>query len=552
MIYPSSIKQEAPNSEKQLFKALSRLNSNDFTVFYNQEFVGEYNSKERMQYEIDFIIVDHRYDTLESILVLEVKGGNLQYDAYNDKWSQSGREMPMSPITQVTTAMYSFLNRFKNILNDVNVSWGLAFPDVEIDYDTDLPTNLNRIKIFDCNDIDNIEERLIEYFDQTKLEINRSGADLKNFSLLKERLLVNCDFVKPLHRSIKENNEVFIKLTKLQSLVVRALEANQNVIVQGPAGSGKTLIAYEKALQYKEQGKRVLYLTFNKEIATHLRDKYRSNNIALNDLDSQGELEITNFHFWCKSIAERNESFAKQKSEDEYFNTYIPNKALEVIKSDTTYAMYDVVIIDEGQDFRENWLNLVNKVLKQEGKFLLFMDENQDIFNAFKGVPNRRNIVKTQLEENCRNTRNIIEFLKGLLSIDISYFEDSPEGEKVEVKASSSNQEQIEYLDALITKLVTKDKVMPKDILILVNNIDKVNALKDVKTVGGITLKSSYDRSFGRDQESIFYSYINTFKGLESEVVIILDSQNIEGAKSFYTQASRAKNKLFISVVKHL
>ncbi|MDM1507717.1 NERD domain-containing protein/DEAD/DEAH box helicase, partial [Myroides odoratimimus] len=223
------------------------LNSNDFTVFYNQEFVGEYNSKERMQYEIDFIIVDHRYDTLESILVLEVKGGNLQYDAYNDKWSQNEREMPMSPITQVTTAMYSFLNRFKNILNDVNVSWGLAFPDVEIDYDTDLPTNLNRIKIFDCNDIDNIEERLIEYFDQTKLEINRLGADLKNFSLLKERLLVNCDFVKPLHRSIKENNEVFIKLTKLQSLVVRALEANQNVIIQGPAGSGKTLIAYEKA-----------------------------------------------------------------------------------------------------------------------------------------------------------------------------------------------------------------------------------------------------------------------------------------------------------------
>ncbi|MDM1508318.1 AAA family ATPase [Myroides odoratimimus] len=550
MIYPSSIKQEAPNSEKQLFKALSRLNSNDFTVFYNQEFVGEYNSKERMQYEIDFIIVDHRYDTLESILVLEVKGGNLQYDAYNDKWSQNEREMPMSPITQVTTAMYSFLNRFKNILNDVNVSWGLAFPDVEIDYDTDLPTNLNRIKIFDCNDIDNIEERLIEYFDQTKLEINRLGADLKNFSLLKERLLVNCDFVKPLHRSIKENNEVFIKLTKLQSLVVRALEANQNVIIQGPAGSGKTLIAYEKALQYKEQGKRVLYLTFNKEIATHLRDKYRSNNIALNDLDSQGELEITNFHFWCKRIAERNESFAKQKSEDEYFNTYIPNKALEVIKADTSYPIYDVVIIDEGQDFRENWLDLVNKVLKQEGKFLLFMDENQDIFNAFKGVPNRRNIVKTQLEENCRNTRNIIEFLKGLLSIDISYFEDSPEGEKVEVKASSSNQEQIEYLDALITKLVTKDKVMPKDILILVNNIDKVNALKDVKTVGGITLKSSYDRTFGRDQESIFYSYINTFKGLESEVVIILDSQNIDGAKSFYTQASRAKNKLFISVVK--
>lgn len=550
MIYPSSIKYDAPNSEKTLFEALSKLDSKDFTVFYNQEFVGEYNTKERMQYEIDFIIVDHRFGSFESVLVLEVKGGNLQYNAYEDRWFQNGREMQLSPITQVTTAMYSFITRFSNIIKNVNVSWALAFPDVEVDYDTKLPTNLNRIKLFDCNDIDNIEERLIEYFDQTKLEINRIGTDIRDFEILRDKLLVCCDFVKPLHRSIKENNAVFIKLTKLQALVVRALEANQNVIVQGPAGSGKTLIAYEKAVKYKEEGKKVLYLTFNKEIATHLRDKFRSNRIAINEMDSLGEIELTNFHFWCKRIAERNETFAKQKSADEYFNTYIPNKAIEVIKADSSYPMYDVVIIDEGQDFRENWLELINKVLKPDGKFLFFMDENQDIFNAFKGVPNRRNIVKTQLEENCRNTRNIIEFLKELLGIEISYFEDSPQGEKVEVKSVSNNLEQIAYIDDLIERLITKDKVEPKDILILVNNVDKVNSLKDVKKVGGVTLKSTYDKSYGRDKNSVFYSYINTFKGLESEVVIILDSQNILEKKAFYTQASRAKNKLFVSIVK--
>lgn len=552
MIYPRPINPDSPHSEKTIYSALSNIPDEYFTVFHNQEFVADFDIKERVQYEIDFIIVDHRDGLFNSILILEVKGGDISYNGYKNVWSQNGYTMSRSPVQQVTSATHSFVNRYKHLLRDVNVSWGLAFPDAIVAYDSSLPSNLPRIRIFDADDLSEIEKRIIDYFDDSSEHIGREGAPISNFKKLKDYLLVSCDFYKPLSKQFEENNEIFIKLTKQQSKIVKSIEYNKNVIIQGPAGSGKTLIAYQKALSYKQIGLKVLYLTFNKEIASHLRKRYReeSNFNSLNDLDHSSNLEITNFHFWCKRIAEQHQNFQKQKTSDEYFDTYIPNKALEVIKEDTRLQKYDIVIIDEGQDFRSNWLDLINKVLKPESKFMLFMDENQDIFQSFTGVPHRRDFTRLELSENCRNTKCIINFLEEVLNIEIEAMDDTPAGEKVELKTVDDNESQLQFLNERIYSLLDREKLKPSDIVILVNNREGVNSLRDVKEFAGIPVKSSYDKSFGRDKNTIFYSYINTYKGLESEVVFILDAQNINNKNELYTQASRAKNKLYITYIK--
>ena len=68
MIYPPEYKNSILNSEEKVFKALSELPDEGFTTFYNQQFTSV------NQYEIDFIIADHRNNRLNSIIVLEVKG----------------------------------------------------------------------------------------------------------------------------------------------------------------------------------------------------------------------------------------------------------------------------------------------------------------------------------------------------------------------------------------------------------------------------------------------------------------------------------------------
>lgn len=545
MIYPNEI-EKSDNSEYQVFQLLSKLPDDLFTVFYNQEFVSDALSREKKQYEIDFIIAYHPNDTFMALLVLEVKGGNISYSAATGDWKQNGRKMDTSPVSQVTSNMFSLLSRYSSILKEVNVAWGVCFADVDVSDSADLPHNLTRSKIFDYGDLQFLEDKLMLFFEEAIKSVNRKGTDLATFNSLKSELLKGCDLFKPLHREIKDNNLRFLKLTAQQSKIVKAISRNNNFCVQGPAGSGKTLIAYQQALEYKRQGLSVLYVTFNKQIASHLRNLIRQESILS---DQEGTLEITNFHFWALRLAEKNPSFVKEKSSDDFFNTYIPNKALEVLKNST--EKYDVLIIDEGQDFRTNWLELLNKGLKVDGKFLIFKDENQDIFDAFEGVPHHRDIVHLELSENCRNTKKIISFLNELITdCNMISMEDSPDGSDVVINSFKSNEEQLDFIDNEIRELIQTHKVTPSDILILTNNIENVSSLKSISKIGGVTLKSTYDREFGRSKDFIFQSTINVFKGLESEVVFLIDAQNItSNPKAFYTEASRAKNKLYVSFI---
>ena len=81
---------------------------------------------------------------------------------------------------------------------------------------------------------------------------------------------------------------------------------NPNICVQGPAGSGKTYIAFNKAIEFAEQGLKVMYVCFNKTLATELRHRYRNLNMP-----REFEVEFTNFHFWALRIAEQNPTYKK-------------------------------------------------------------------------------------------------------------------------------------------------------------------------------------------------------------------------------------------------
>jgi ATP:corrinoid adenosyltransferase len=544
MIFPTEfpIKENYSKAEEKIFNALSKLDDSDYTIFYSQEF-SSINPRESNEYEIDFIIADHRDNKLNSIIVVEAKGGNIRYDGKNNVWYQNNRELNKGPNIQATSAMHNLINRFGFIARNVPFHWLLWFPDVEISETEWLPTNLSKDRLLDAKAlsftsdyIDSISDGVIEN------QQNRSGAPMSDFVKFKNTLLRSVGFFKPLHKEFTENENTFKRLTEQQENLYKRIDMNPNICVQGPAGSGKTVIAFNKTLLFAEQGLKVMYVCFNKTLATELR--HRSKNQIVN---RELAPEFTNFHFWAKRIAESNPTFNNERDSDEFFNTYIPNKAKEMIEE----PIYDVIIVDEGQDFRENWLELLNKVLKKEGRFLLFMDENQDIFNAYKGVPNHRNITRYALDENCRNTKTIITKLKAILpTVKMNPMEFTPEGSPIKYFHVSSKEEQVKQLEQQII-LLLNEQIKPNQIIILTNNLGGESSLKGVKTLGNRRLISTYDREFGKDENCIAQTTINVFKGMEADVIFILDAQNIETDNQLYTQASRAKQMLYMFFLKN-
>jgi DNA helicase IV len=59
----------------------------------------------------------------------------------------------------------------------------------------------------------------------------------------------------------------------------------------------------------------------------------------------------------------------------------------------------------------------------------------------------------------------------------------------------------------------------------------------------------SLDRSGRMERNSINYTTINTFKGLEADIVFIIDADKIQEKQKLeklYTEASRARFKLYL------
>ncbi len=134
MIYPSQFPSHHPdNAERKVFNALKQLDPNAFEIFWNRTFAGKAKGESDL-YEIDFLVFDLRDERLDHIFVIEVKGGNLRFEAEENKWFQSGREMENAPDHQALGYVSNILKRYKDqIEHKVPVTWLLWFPDGVLD-----------------------------------------------------------------------------------------------------------------------------------------------------------------------------------------------------------------------------------------------------------------------------------------------------------------------------------------------------------------------------------------------------------------------------------
>ena len=72
---------------------------------------------------------------------------------------------------------------------------------------------------------------------------------------------------------------VFHKLLKEQSAVLNFLDEQRTAVINGAAGTGKTLVAVEKAKRHARRGEKVLFLCFNSQLKDYLSENFADENI---------------------------------------------------------------------------------------------------------------------------------------------------------------------------------------------------------------------------------------------------------------------------------
>ena len=330
MIYPYEIPNNVESqAEKAIFSQLSSV-KDIYDIFYSKSFLGRAPS-ERKEYEIDFIIAEKpKYrGKCSAIFCLEVKGGIMEYNGESSEWLQNGFPLKKGPDKQASSASHSLVKRYPDLAREVPIDWALCFPDCELPDHALLPPNLDQNKILDKKSSLYIDQALELMIQKTKANSDKEGCNVHVYESFKKELLRKVGFVETLSTQFKYEDKRFVELTDEQVHFFSQMTSNQNILVTGYAGTGKTVLATSTAQEKLSENKTVLFLCYNRTLANKIRyrfDKY------------DDKINVTTFHSLAKQIIadiDKNWWQNNFKDDDDFWSLTIP------VKLDSIIHLYD-------------------------------------------------------------------------------------------------------------------------------------------------------------------------------------------------------------------
>ena len=476
--------------------------------------------------ETDFIIFDRE----RGILCLEAKAGAVSF--CDGRWIY-GHGPPMrsgGPFRQAAANKWKLMELIGNsrlgfLTEKIKFLHGVWFPslsDERID-EIDMPPEADRKIVLGreaLSDAESCIERLFLLKVPSGIVTDISDGEFRD--LVREILCPKFNIFPSPEFDVDLKHAVFHRMLDEQSGILNFLTEQRSAVINGTAGTGKTMIAVEKAVRHAADGEKVLFLCYNSELKKFLALHYTNPLIDFMTMDG----------YVCRlcGVSVSDYGRAERKLKDFAAFDNFP---------------YDHVIVDEGQDFGRNAMENV-KLLQllhdavlanpnSKSSYYVFYDRLQAVQSD--RIPGfiRNAECRLTLHKNCRNTENICRTAMSLL----------PECRRAEVLRGiagkipcihfCSKETYFNALDDVISGL-RRDEIDDIVILTLSTETDSI--------VSGTVKNDVYG-------ECRFMS-CRKFKGLEADAVILVDFTErtvTNDAMLFYVGASRARIRLEILTV---
>ena len=531
-MHPSDIaKRKHVPSEEKFFNECKEQLSDKYHVFFSVRWYSEENGK-RIDSECDFLIFNPDY----GFLCIECKGGKGIYVDNDDTWFlkdfDEERKLRCSPYKQAEESMRFFKRYYEDELETAYPGiYGNAvvFPNFTVS--TPITVESPLALTIDREDMGNLQVRIVEVFRYFNV---RSGgrvsfmapdAQKKFISLINKRIALSIaagSLIEDKERELAEINQT-------QDVVIDLLSHYPRAFIVGGAGTGKTWIGIKKIKRCIAHGKKPLYLCYNSTLAARVKIIVNSEEA---DIYSVDELAFSLLG-------------------DESYYAPVVNGCREyadLFGQLDTPKQYDLIVVDEAQDFTEDWAYCVNLLVKDNGSLYVFYDESQNVFSRDFGDKFFIDGKPFVLRYNIRNTSNIYQYTIDRTLLGTDTLANQIEGVEPDVRKLTRKQAVISFVDSVINKLVNKEGVSPEKIVILSNLELDQSVLKDVNYVGGYPLTNLRELSPG----AILFAAVEDFKGLEADIVIFInhtfknDTNNADVRAIQYTALTRARFYLYV------
>lgn len=539
----------ASSGERRLFNRFRKELPDTFFVLHSLD-IATHQTK--LWAEADFVVIGPG-----GIFVLEVKSGGVACEegqwVFTDRYGKKNTRKE-GPFHQASSAMFAVkqIVEKNSSLKGYLFGFGVIMPDEdfhtegpEIDLNVLLPSSRIHVSLGDY------VEHIGRYWrDKCVDKLGRSPRVLDEKALLLIRQLLRPDIRSAftLNSALASLESEQVELTHEQCQILRRIDNNPRTIVTGGAGTGKTLLAVDKATRLAKEGNKVLFLCYNRLLGEHLKT-------SIKKVSHGGSVEAWSIHSWFSEIISRAgmnwPAQAAGQPDAEYFEEVCTQQYMDALVQ-LAQDPFDTLVIDEGQDLlREGYLEALDLTVRNgldRGAWHIFMDPLQNLYGS--GIEEalarlrEYGCVSFELNVNCRNTIEI-----AIATATYSGFQSplrgAPEGGRREDVFYNSRAELIEGIDTRLRKL-REGGVSAGDVIILSRYKLTNCALGSSRRIADLQIN---DLTATRSPREGFldFSTIHGFKGLERRAVVAIDMVDLlddESKLLNYCGLSRARSYL--------
>ena len=535
---PRSVKDDPRRkAEVRVYDRLAEVLDDSFHVFYSSPWLGTDRLGNEKDGECDFLIAHPEH----GILTIEVKGGReISFDPRDGQWRSTDQggfvHKIKDPVAQARSAKHEILKR----LNDsprwpsrfVHAAHGVIFPSAGSppgNLGADRPT-----RIFCCS------RQFHVGFGAWIAERLKAGQRPDNCEPLGrdgiaalERLLAHPFTLSfRIGAALAEADTEFRVLEPSQYQILDMIADIPRALVRGGAGTGKTVVAIEEALRSAAAGRKTLLTCHSRPLASNLERK----------LKNVENLTVSGFHALCGRISRQAGISAPSGiSERELYESALPDALYRAMEAQPALR-WDTVIVDEGQDFCEDWWIALDACLLPDGRIRVFMDSNQRVYESAGDGARDLSVVPVRLSRNLRNTKNIHK----AASVHYSGPEivaDGPDGLEVSWVSAESPDAKTEAAYRELRRLVLNEEVAPGDIAVLVNGPAARASFLEKSSGTSIPLTDAEIMAL----EDVVVDTVRRFKGLERPaIVLIVSGDEMDRRELAYVAFSRARAYLCV------
>jgi hypothetical protein len=513
-------------AEVEVFKQLKLQLDDSWTVFHSFTLLAKNQEEKLIDAEIDFLL----FHPKKGLLSLEVKGGKVHQE--NGEWYQYDKKLPRSPIEQAKVNKYSIRSYlFNHMHGDTEMAFGHAVCFPNSGPIRNLPADMKEVVITNEQMTylkEAIETIMESWSDERSRELPKAVAN----AVVKTLMPAFEVGVSMNDRIIHAERQLF-SLTEMQCELLNFICQHKKALIQGCAGSGKTIMAIKKARSLATAGKRVLLMCFNKVLCNRIK----------NNLADVNNITVITYHDFCVDVLKRAGVVVNTEGRgDAFWNEELPERLMKARAS--LEIEYDALIIDEGQDFKEFfWVSLL-ELTPDDGYFYIFFDPAQNLYDTSIALPDLG--TPFILNKNCRNSYGIFEHIKPFAQMDIEHHDKVPDGIGVTEFECADDRLMRKQLGKILHELVVENNIDTQDITIIGGHSMKHTCLGKEQKVGNFLITENGQNG---NNTVPYYSYFK-YKGCESDVVIILDydenDPRWQNHNARYTAMSRAKHALYI------